>query len=880
MLSHVTRLEFQDGKRKRARQGYHGRGTTHSHSLDFLENKSAIRLETKLSAHVPSKEEDPLLRGLVLDGQRDYINSGVAVREEPSVWDEKDQVVRLQHTEEDKELCVRPYFPQTLGITKCHEDVQQGNDNGAVLRYVATYAPKFSDSMDQEWLNDQASDYSVARRVLFGYRLLEPEMWLTLAQERFPQIVYSGSMVNFMTPSLDCSTKPQLVLNYENCTWRREDMEYLRKTNNAGAVIRHIQEKHRREVLGLVGDALRSQGNSEEKAKQGVDKLVKAYKTHAAGALEEYESPMSLAEFACKEHGIQARTLEAFVNEYKCRGEKLVAAGMHSMSNDRYYGQWLVLNVPFRLLEDFLSTETDIVEKVPAHYQHFAIALRRAPFFWGDDRAIEEQMALEAHSKARINTILSKVRAQRFLVEKYLSGDLDVGSEAEHEAEGGQDATRGNAPSQRCRLTPSQTKLMQKIQVGVQNAMVAASATSDEEFEDAVLAAQSKRMLFASGPPGTGKTFAVHHQIRAWTSKGARVLFVLPTGQLASAMRAKHPYIDIDTFHGGLLFHRDLSEALGILTQYDLVVLDEVSMLTAAQFDRVLAMWRAAERLPCMVLLGDFWQLPVVDKDEGRCDESTLWRSSVTVVPFYEQIRCKDPRLQHKLDCLRTAVPSVQQLKDILRGRRAWKTAEPTAWDLLELLRQHPHTTIVTCTRGASAFVNGLAAKVLFHDRHKNALGTIPMDYDANEANFQAQGKLREGALEPSRTEIFEGQRIFLTRNIDKANDFVNGMSAVIENFDPGSMCLHATTATGRPLAVHLCTEDIENHGRVTSFPVRLGYACTIPKVQGATLRHITIWLDRALCRAAAYVAMSRVERDEDYLVAGNVGPQHFIPAQ
>ena len=213
------------------------------------------------------------------------------------------------------------------------------------------------------------------------------------------------------------------------------------------------------------------------------------------------------------------------------------------------------------------------------------------------------------------------------------------------------------------------------------------------------------------------------------------MLFVLPTGQLASAMRAKHPYIDIDTFHGGLLFHRDLSEALGILTQYDLVVLDEVSMLTAAQFDRVLAMWRAAEGLPCMVLLGDFWQLPVVDKDEGRCDESTLWRSSVTVVLFYEQIRCKDPRLQHKLDYLRTAVPSVQQLKDILRGRRAWKTAEPTAWDLLELLRQHPHTTIVT---------------------------------------------------------------------------FVNGMSAVIENFDPGSMCLHATTSTGRPLAVHLCTEELD----------------------------------------------------------------------
>ena len=144
---------------------------------------------------------------------------------------------------------------------------------------------------------------------------------------------------------------------------------------------------------------------------------------------------------------------------------------------------------------------------------------------------------------------------------------------------------------------------------------------------------------------------------------------------------------------------------------------------------------------------------------------------------------------------------------------------------MLELLRSFPHTTIVTCTRGASALVNSLAAKVLFHDRHKNPLGVIPMDYDANEANFEAHGRLQKGALEPSCTEIFEGERIFLTRNIDKGNDFVNGMPAVVENYDSTSMCLHVTTVTGKPLAVHLCTEDIEQHGRVTSFPVRLGYA-------------------------------------------------------
>ena len=331
VLAHVTRLEFQDGKRKRARQDYHERGTTHSHSLDYLQNKAAIGLERKISAHVPSETEDPLLRGLVLDGQRDYTNSGVEMREEPSAWDEKSELALLQHTEEDKDLKVRPYFPQAMAITKCHEDVQQGNGNGAVLRYVATYAPKFSDSMDQEWLNDHASDYSVARRILFSYHPLEPEMWLTLAQERFPQIIYSGTMLNLMTPSLDCTEKPRPLQNYETSTWRGEDMsflDYLRKSNASGEIVRYIREKHKREVLRLVEDSLLEKGKSAKDAARGASELLTAYKAHKSRAMDDYEDPLPFAEFASKEHEIVAPTLEDFANSCPCRGEKLVAAGI------------------------------------------------------------------------------------------------------------------------------------------------------------------------------------------------------------------------------------------------------------------------------------------------------------------------------------------------------------------------------------------------------------------------------------------------------------------------------------------------------------------------------------------------------------------------
>ena len=48
-------------------------------------------------------------------------------------------------------------------------------------------------------------------------------------------------------------------------------------------------------------------------------------------------------------------------------------------------------------------------------------------------------------------------------------------------------------------------------------------------------------------------------------------------GQLTSELRAVHPDVDMDTYHGAFLLHRPLQEAMAILTQYELVVIDEAS---------------------------------------------------------------------------------------------------------------------------------------------------------------------------------------------------------------------------------------------------------------------------------------------------------------
>ena len=70
------------------------------------------------------------------------------------------------------------------------------------------------------------------------------------------------------------------------------------------------------------------------------------------------------------------------------------------------------------------------------------------------------------------------------------------------------------------------------------------------------------------------------------------------------------------------------------------------------------------------------------------------------------------------------------------------------------------------------------------------------------------------------------------------------------------------------------------NEDRVASFPFRCGYATTLHKVQGATLPHVTLWLDLANMPASAYVGLSRVERDANWRFIGVVNRHHFTPAR
>ena len=127
---------------------------------------------------------------------------------------------------------------------------------------------------------------------------------------------------------------------------------------------------------------------------------------------------------------------------------------------------------------------------------------------------------------------------------------------------------------------------------------------------------------------------------------------------------------------------------------------------------------------------------------------------------------------------------------------------------------------------------------------------------------------------QPLMQPIFVGMKMILTKNLNKQIGFVNGMGAVIQNMDRYG--IEVLTEQNKTIMVHPWTAE----DRRVHFPFRVGYASTLHKVQGATLEHVTMWLDVRNMPAAAYVAISRVRRDEDWRYIGNVCVHHFTPAQ
>lgn len=510
-----------------------------------------------------------------------------------------------------------------------------------------------------------------------------------------------------------------------------------------------------------------------------------------------------------------------------------------------------------------------------------ACALELAPEVWANEEATRKELQQLACREDFLENALAMLRTQRHIIHLYLTGKLCKAEEPPEPSmvpqalQVADDAPRRDRKQQKLELTINKT-VDQALEL---------RAARDEEVQDKLATdmAENNRILICTGPPGCGKSFVADLCIRRAKMAKACICYALPTGQLAAKARGKHTNIEIDTCHGAFLFHRPLTESIALLSLYQLCVVDEIFQLTVEHFERLPAMFQAAGRQLCLVLLGDPMQLPNVEGEPP--DSSALWKfcHKITLTQVH---RCDDPVLGKKLASLRMNSQTGRAGKDFVahlcRGHKAWSGHdEPTALDVKTVLVDYPDTTFITCARRGAAVINQHAVQVLFEEKGIRPLTEIPADYEDNAENFNDQSKLRQDqAPVPSRIQVYRGLRVVLTKNLDKQKHFVNGMSCRVISFDPDSKAIIVATQTKQKLAIYPYTDKNVPVKAIVYYPLRLGYAGTVYKFQGAELPHVTVWLDRQGVRAAAYVAISRVRRDEDYLLGGIVTEKHLVPGR
>ena len=153
----------------------------------------------------------------------------------------------------------------------------------------------------------------------------------------------------------------------------------------------------------------------------------------------------------------------------------------------------------------------------------------------------------------------------------------------------------------------------------------------------------------------------------------------------------------------------------------------------------------------------------------------------------------------------------------------------------------------------------------------------LPGDPESNPDNYERSTLRGAAELKPLQVPTHKGMQLYLTNNVRKEDDFVNGMLCTAEYFCKKSKGLRVKTETGKRLMVYRWTNP-HRAGSKSYYPIRPGYASTIMKFQGAGLDHVTIWLDAPGIPGAAYTGLSRVATRNDYLLGGWLSPENFTP--
>lgn len=375
--------------------------------------------------------------------------------------------------------------------------------------------------------------------------------------------------------------------------------------------------------------------------------------------------------------------------------------------------------------------------------------------------------------------------------------------------------------------------------------------------------------VFLTGEPGSGKTYIINAYASYLRKSKIHFAVTASTGIAAT-------HIGGMTIHSwsGIGIKKNLSSAdlsriasnksiIQRVKKTRILIIDEISMLDGNTLGLVELVCRKIKGLDLsfggmqIVLVGDFFQLPPVAREEGVVPqfafESPAWLGAgLTVCYLSEQHRQADLKFLDLLSSIRSgavAADHQKYLNDRLVDYSLIKNKSIT--------KLFPHNENVDRLNSEELEkLDGQLQTFLMEGRGKDFL----MD------------QLKRSCLSPEILNLKIGALVMFTKN-NFEDGFVNGTLGIVIGFNGEDCYPIIKTRDGKKINVLPMEWTIEDGeevlARIRQLPLRLAWAITIHKSQGLTLDEAFMDLRDVFIEGQGYVALSRVKSLERLYLAG-----------
>jgi len=416
----------------------------------------------------------------------------------------------------------------------------------------------------------------------------------------------------------------------------------------------------------------------------------------------------------------------------------------------------------------------------------------------------------------------------------------------------------------------------------------------NEEQKTAFDAVISGDSIFITGPGGTGKSFLLQTLYTNYKgySGGKKICITAMTGcaalLLGSWAKTLHSWAGIglgrspvDMAVKAILMD---SKKKKRWIHTDCLVIDEVSMLTPALMEYLDTVGRQVRKRPDepfggiqLILVGDFYQLPPVSKDAQVSDktfafESPLWPQVVKkTIQLTQILRQKDPVFQQILNEARSGDLSPESYAALeARKTMTWK-------------RQEIKPTLLFTKNQDVNSINSHQLEKLMGDARIFTAKTVKRPPRMQDTVLQMiVEKLDRDAPYEVELNIKEKSQVMLLTNQDPLAGLVNGSRGVVTGFSsdgyPLVKFLNGPAYSVKVPPASWSSDSEKEDGGITreQIPLRLAYALTIHKAQGASLDSALIDVGPSTFEyGQAYVALSRV-RSLESLFIFEIAPRAF----